>query len=76
MRGRAGVRPGVDMRTTIRPGVPRSGESLPSICFIPRTSGHSGAMSKLIFDNRAVGALFAFLLVVNAFALQHGWYGA
>ena len=33
-------------------------------------------MSKLIFDNRAVGAFLAFLLVVNAFALQHGWYGA
>jgi hypothetical protein len=33
-------------------------------------------MGKLIFDNRAVGALFAFLLVVNAFAIQHGWYGA
>jgi hypothetical protein len=33
-------------------------------------------MSKLIFDNRAVGALFVFLLVVNAFAIQNGWYGA
>ena len=31
-------------------------------------------MSKLIFDNRAVGALFVFLLVVNAFAIQNGWY--
>ena len=31
-------------------------------------------MSKLIFDNRAVGALFVLLLVVNAFAIQNGWY--
>jgi hypothetical protein len=31
-------------------------------------------MSKLIFDNRAVGVLFVLLLVVNAFAIQHGWY--
>jgi hypothetical protein len=31
-------------------------------------------MSKLIFDNRAVGTLFVLLLVVNAFAIQHGWY--
>ncbi|MBM7511465.1 hypothetical protein JOD65_001009 [Nocardioides cavernae] len=33
-------------------------------------------MSKLIFDNRFIGALFVFLLVVNALAIQYGWYGA
>ncbi len=33
-----------------------------------------GAMSKLLLDNRFVGAAFVLLLVVNAFAIQHGWY--
>lgn len=31
-------------------------------------------MGKLIFDNRVIGGLLATLLVINAFALQSGWY--
>jgi hypothetical protein len=31
-------------------------------------------MAKLISDNRVIAVLFFILTVVNAFALQHGWY--
>jgi hypothetical protein len=31
-------------------------------------------MAKLISDNRVIAVLFLILTVVNAFALQHGWY--
>ena len=31
-------------------------------------------MSKLVFDNRVIAALFFFLTLVNAFAIQNGWY--
>jgi hypothetical protein len=33
-------------------------------------------MTKLIFDNRVVAVLFFFLTVLNAFAIQYGWYAA
>ncbi|QWF22375.1 hypothetical protein KM427_01055 [Nocardioides sp. LMS-CY] len=36
----------------------------------------STIIGKLICDKRAVVALFASLLVLNAFAIQHGRYGA
>ena len=52
----------------------RAAKALPSTCFIPRTNGHSGAMGKLIFDNRFVGVAFVLLLFVNAFAITNGWY--
>ena len=44
------------------------------VCSIPGTAGHSCCMAKLISDNRVVAVLFFILTVVNAFALQHGWY--
>jgi hypothetical protein len=47
---------------------------LPASCWIPGTTGHSCCMAKLIFDNRVVGVLFFFLTVLNAFAIQNGWY--
>lgn len=31
-------------------------------------------MSKLIFDNRFIAAMFVGLCFVNAFAIQSGWY--
>jgi hypothetical protein len=31
-------------------------------------------MGKLIFDNRFIGGLFVALVIVNAFAIQSGWY--
>lgn len=31
-------------------------------------------MSRLIFDNRVIAALFLVLCVANAFAIQGGWY--
>jgi hypothetical protein len=31
-------------------------------------------MTKLLTNNRVVASLFFILTVVNAFALQHGWY--
>ena len=30
--------------------------------------------SKLLSDNRVVAAAFLLLVVVNAFAIQNGWY--
>lgn len=33
-------------------------------------------MTKLLTDNRVVAGLFFFLIVVNAFAIQNGWYNA
>jgi hypothetical protein len=33
-------------------------------------------MSKLLLDNRVVAGLFFFLILVNAIAIQNGWYGA
>lgn len=33
-------------------------------------------MGKLIFDNRFIAVLFVALLLVNAFAIRSGWYGA
>jgi hypothetical protein len=32
-------------------------------------------MSKLLFDNRAVGALMAVLCVVNSYLMMQGYYG-
>lgn len=34
------------------------------------------AMGKLVFDNRFIAVLFFALLLVNAFAIQNGWYRA
>jgi hypothetical protein len=31
-------------------------------------------MSKYVFDNRAVGAAFGVLAVVNAYLIMHGYY--
>lgn len=31
-------------------------------------------MTKLLTDNRAVAAMFFILIIVNAFAIQNGWY--
>jgi hypothetical protein len=31
-------------------------------------------MTKLLFDNRVIAALFLALVVVNAFAIQNRWY--
>lgn len=31
-------------------------------------------MGKLLGDNRVVGAAFVFLVVLNALAIQLGWY--
>jgi hypothetical protein len=33
------------------------------------------AMPKYLADNRFVASLFTVLLFVNAFAIQHRWYG-
>ncbi len=32
-------------------------------------------MGKLLGDNRVVGATFVMLIVLNAMAIQFGWYG-
>jgi hypothetical protein len=31
-------------------------------------------MTKLLTNNRVVASLFFVLIVLNAFAIQHGWY--
>ena len=31
-------------------------------------------MSKLLFDNRAVGAMFGVLAAVNTYLIMHGYY--
>lgn len=49
-------------------------ETLPTTCFISGTTGHSCCMTKLLLDNRVVAGLFFVLIVVNAFAIQNGWY--
>jgi hypothetical protein len=33
-------------------------------------------MSKLLLDNRVVAGLFFVLVLVNAIAIQNGWYNA
>jgi hypothetical protein len=31
-------------------------------------------MTKLLLDNRVIAGLFFLLVLVNAFAIQNGWY--
>ncbi len=39
-----------------------------------RSAPDSGRMGKYVFDNRVIGALFVALCVVNALAIQYGFY--
>lgn len=53
---------------------PKVDETLPTTSFISRTAGQSCCMTKLLLDNRVVAGLFFLLVLVNAFAIQNGWY--